>query len=214
MECSGSDANFFEYFKGEGPRPIRADEGMIASAGEFTGVPLATVLAQAGLTHHAAHVRVEGWDRGVPPTARPGTQPFYYDKGLPLEKAYGAGILLAVPALVLGFFTGFLLSGAITSLAFWTQRIYSLHEFYFALIQLFSGLFVPLTLMPSLVQDIARYLPFQLLIYFPIQLILGKLSPAEITRGFIVGVIWLAISILLFRWVWSRGVKQYSAVGA
>lgn len=125
-----------------------------------------------------------------------------------------AGILLAIPALVLGFFTGFLLSGAITSLAFWTQRIYSLHEFYFALIQLFSGLFVPLTLMPSLVQDIARYLPFQLLIYFPIQLILGKLSPAEITRGFIVGVIWLAISILLFRWVWSRGVKQYSAVGA
>src|SRR5206468_2021652 len=59
MECSGSDANFFEYFKGEGPRPIRAEEGMIASAGEFTGVPLAIVLAQAGLNHRAAHVRVE-----------------------------------------------------------------------------------------------------------------------------------------------------------
>ena len=39
MECSGSDATFFEYFKGEGPRPIRAEEGMIASAVEFTGVP-------------------------------------------------------------------------------------------------------------------------------------------------------------------------------
>jgi DMSO/TMAO reductase YedYZ molybdopterin-dependent catalytic subunit len=68
---------------------------MIASAGEFTGVPLATVLAQAGLNHRAAHVRVEGWDRGVPPTARPGTQPFYYDKGLPLEKALHPDTILA-----------------------------------------------------------------------------------------------------------------------
>jgi DMSO/TMAO reductase YedYZ molybdopterin-dependent catalytic subunit len=95
MECSGSDANFFEYFKGEGPRPIRAEEGMIASAGEFTGVPLARVLAQAGLNHRAAHVRVEGWDRGVPPTAKPGTSPFYYDKGLPLEKALHPDTILA-----------------------------------------------------------------------------------------------------------------------
>jgi len=95
MECSGSDANFFEYFQGQGPRPIRAEEGMIASAGEFTGVPLATVLARAGLNHRAAHVRVEGWDRGVPPTATPGTPPFYYDKGLPLEKALHPDTILA-----------------------------------------------------------------------------------------------------------------------
>ena len=95
MECSGSDANFFEYFKGEGPRPNRAEEGMIASAGEFTGVPLATVLAQAGLNHRAAHVRVEGWDCGVPASAKPGTLPFYYDKGLPLEKALHPDTILA-----------------------------------------------------------------------------------------------------------------------
>lgn len=95
MECSGSDANFFEYFQGKGPRPNRTEEGMILSAGEFTGVPLATVLAKAGLTHKAAHVRVEGWDRGVPPTAKPGTQPFYYDKGLPIEKALHPDTILA-----------------------------------------------------------------------------------------------------------------------
>jgi DMSO/TMAO reductase YedYZ molybdopterin-dependent catalytic subunit len=95
MECSGSDANFFEFFKGEGPRPIRAEEGMILSAGEFTGVPLATVLARAGLNHRAAHVRVEGWDLGVPAQARPGTEPFYYDKGLPIEKALHPDTILA-----------------------------------------------------------------------------------------------------------------------
>jgi DMSO/TMAO reductase YedYZ molybdopterin-dependent catalytic subunit len=45
MECSGSDADFFEYFKRQRSWPVRAQEGMILSAGEFTGVRLATTLA-------------------------------------------------------------------------------------------------------------------------------------------------------------------------
>ena len=124
------------------------------------------------------------------------------------------GILLAIPAMMMGFLVGFLLSAAITSLAFWTTRVYSIHEFYYALQLLFSGQFVPLTLMPKLIQNIAQYLPFQLLIYFPIQLILGKLSSAQIVQGYVSGSIWLAVSIIVFNWIWREGVKRYSAVGA
>ncbi|HEX5840474.1 MAG TPA: ABC-2 family transporter protein [Anaerolineales bacterium] len=125
-----------------------------------------------------------------------------------------SGVLLAIPAMMMGFLVGYLLSAAITSLAFWTTRVYSIHEFYYALILLFSGQFVPLTLMPRLIQDIAQYLPFQLLIYFPIQLILGRLSGAQIIQGFGMGGIWLAVSIFLFNLIWRNGVKRFSAVGA
>jgi ABC-2 type transport system permease protein len=125
-----------------------------------------------------------------------------------------AGILLAIPAMIMGFLVGFLLSAAITSLAFWTTRVYSIHEFYYALQLLFSGQFVPLTLMPKLVQDVAQYLPFQLLIYFPIQLILGKLSSAQIIQGYVTGIIWLVVAISIFNWIWHNGVKRFSAVGA
>ena len=124
------------------------------------------------------------------------------------------GVFLAVPAMIMGFLIGFLLSAAITALAFWTTRVYSIHEFYYALILLFSGHFVPLTLMPKLIQDIAQFLPFQLLIYFPIQLILGKLSAAQIGQGFLMGGIWLSIAVVIFNLVWRNGVKRYSAVGA
>ena len=124
------------------------------------------------------------------------------------------GILLAAPAVIMGFLVGYLLSATITSLAFWTTRVYSIHEFYYAMILLFSGQFVPLTLMPKLIQEIAQYLPFQLLIYFPIQLILGNLSQAQIIRGFASGVIWLSIAMVLFTLVWRNGIKRYSAVGA
>jgi hypothetical protein len=40
MECSGSEATFFKYLKGQGPRPSRTQEGMILRASEWTGVPL------------------------------------------------------------------------------------------------------------------------------------------------------------------------------
>ena len=125
-----------------------------------------------------------------------------------------AGMLLAVPAMLVGFLVGYLLSAAITSLAFWTTRVYSIHEFYFALILLFSGQFVPLPLMPEIIQNIARYLPFQLLLYFPIQLIRGELATEYIIQGFMTGIVWLVIAILLFNQIWRNGIKRYSAVGA
>ena len=74
MECSGSDATFFEYFKGEGAKPSRTQEAMILSASEWTGVPLAAVLNEAGLTAKSRYVRAEGSDLGVPPTAAAGHQ--------------------------------------------------------------------------------------------------------------------------------------------
>lgn len=123
-------------------------------------------------------------------------------------------ILLALPVMAFAFLIGYLLSATITALAFWTTRVYSIHEFYFALVLLFSGQFVPLPLMPQLIQDIAQYLPFQLLLYFPVQVILGKLSTGQIILGYVMAGVWLTVSILLFNWVWRNGVKHFSAVGA
>jgi ABC-2 type transport system permease protein len=124
------------------------------------------------------------------------------------------GILLALPAVLLGFAVNFLLAGSIACLAFWSTRVWALHEFYSAVSILFSGQFVPLQLMPQIVQQIAQYLPFALFRFFPIQIVLGQLAPAEIVRGYLVGVFWLAAGWLLFRAVWRAGVKRFSAVGA
>jgi ABC-2 type transport system permease protein len=123
-------------------------------------------------------------------------------------------LLLAVPAVAIGFGISFLLGATITCVAFWTTRVYSLGEFYYAFAILFSGQFVPLDLMPSVIQHLAQFLPFQFLRYFPIQLILGKLSPEIIVRNFALGVLWFGIALVLFQAVWRAGVKRFSAVGA
>ena len=124
------------------------------------------------------------------------------------------GILLSIPAILLGYMINYLLSGTIAALAFWTTRVYSIHEIYYAMILLFAGQFVPLQLMPQVIQNIAKFLPFQLFMYLPIQIVQGKLTMGEIIQGYITGVIWLVIALTLFRLVWGEGVKRYSAVGA
>jgi ABC-2 type transport system permease protein len=123
-------------------------------------------------------------------------------------------LLLAVPAVALGFAISFLLGAALTCLAFWTTRIYSIAEFYWAVVVLFSGQFVPLELMPPFIQDVAQFLPFQLLKYFPVQLVLGKLPAEVIARDFALGLVWLGVSLAVFHLVWRSGLKRFSAVGA
>jgi ABC-2 type transport system permease protein len=123
-------------------------------------------------------------------------------------------LLLAIPAVVLGFGISFLLGATITCVAFWTTRVYSLVEFYFGVTVLFAGQFIPLELMPGPIRAIAQYLPFQLLKYFPIQLILNRLSPEAIVLNFALALAWFAAMLALFLWVWGRGVKRFSAVGA
>lgn len=123
-------------------------------------------------------------------------------------------VLLAIPAIALGFMINFLLGAAITCLAFWTTRVYSISEFFYALAILFSGQFVPLDLMPPIVQQIAKYLPFQLFRYFPIQLILNRYTTEEILANFLSGLLWLGIAMVLFQIAWKKGLKRFSAVGA
>lgn len=123
-------------------------------------------------------------------------------------------LLLTIPALVIGFIVNFLITSAITCVAFWTQRVWSLYRLYGIPVMLFSGQFVPLEVMPKAIQNIATYSPFPSFKYFPTQLILGKLTPGQIILGYVVGLAWIVIAYLLFRFIWKRGLRHYSAVGA
>ena len=122
--------------------------------------------------------------------------------------------LLAIPALILGFLLNFLVDSTITLIAFWTTRVWSIHQLYWAIGAMLGGSFVPLSLLPGVIQTVARFSPMQLWLYFPIQLILNKQPPADIALNFGLQLVWLAIMFVVFRTVWSAGLKKYSAVGA
>ncbi len=123
-------------------------------------------------------------------------------------------VLLAVPAIILGFWMNFLLGAIVTSVAFWTTRVYSVSQFVYMFVILLSGQFVPLQLMPPAVQTVAQFLPFQMFKFVPIEIILNRHTQEAILRDYGVSLIWLVILHFAFRWVWREGVKRFSAVGA
>ena len=98
-------------------------------------------------------------------------------------------------------------------ITFWTTRVSALYELYFALELLLSGRLVPMSLMPGWVQNLAGYLPFQSTFFFPIEALIGGLSPLQLLRGLGMQLLWIVLGALAVNLVWKYSIRRYSAVG-
>jgi ABC-2 type transport system permease protein len=123
-------------------------------------------------------------------------------------------ILAFVPAMILAFLVRFLIEWTLAQSAFWTTRVSAFNQVYFVLVLFLSGQIAPLSLFPRAIQVLADILPFRWMIGFPVELILGRVSPVQALTGLAAQAIWLLISLGLVRIVWRAGIRIYSAVGA
>ncbi len=98
--------------------------------------------------------------------------------------------------------------------AFWLDDTTAIFEFFGISMFFFSGKFIPLAIMPKIIQQISEILPFRYMLSFPIEIFLGKLSTKEIFSGLIIQSVWLIVAIVIYKLSWSNGLKRYSASGA
>jgi ABC-2 type transport system permease protein len=122
-------------------------------------------------------------------------------------------ILAFIPALVLAFLVRFLVEWAVALAAFWTTRVNAINQVYYVLVLFLSGQMAPLSLFPRPIQVLANVLPFHWMIGFPVELVLGRLTPVQALTGLAAQAIWLVVSLWLVRVVWRAGIRIYSAVG-
>ena len=123
-------------------------------------------------------------------------------------------VFVFIPALLLAFLVRFFLEWSLALVAFWTTRVGAVNQTYFVIMLFLSGQIAPLALLPQPLQLLSVVLPFRWLISFPIELLLGRLNPAQSATGLAAQVVWLFLSFLLMRTVWRAGVRVYTAVGA
>jgi len=125
--------------------------------------------------------------------------------------------LLEVLVFFLAIWGAFLIRTMIVSLlgmiTFWTTRVSAIFELYFGLELILSGRLVPMTLMPQWVQNLSNYLPFKWTFYFPIEALVGSMTPRDLWMGIGTQILWITIGAVLLNFVWRAAIKQFSAVG-
>ena len=125
--------------------------------------------------------------------------------------------LLSIPLFLLTAFLGALLAFQFSYLlslsAFWLEESSAIQLFVEIFTLLLSGALFPLNLFPTLIYKMMEKLPFQYLIYFPINIYLGRVRGVEIAKGMILEIAWIIILQALIALIWRRGVRRYSAVG-
>ena len=102
---------------------------------------------------------------------------------------------------------------ALGLISLWTTRVAAIFELYFAAELLLSGRLVPMALLPDWAQRIADYLPFQWAFAFPIETLVGRLTPAQLLEGLAAQALWITAGALVVAVVWRFGIRRYSAVG-
>ena len=123
-------------------------------------------------------------------------------------------VALFIPALFGAWAIGFLIQYTIGLLGFWMTQSLSLHDAWFALFSLLSGYLIPLDLFPPGIRNVLFVTPFRYILSFPVEIFTRQLSTAQILQGLAVQAMWVIVFYGVYRFVWSRGLRRYSAVGA
>ena len=98
-------------------------------------------------------------------------------------------------------------------LGFWLTEIRQLFGTISLGIMVVSGGVFPLDIFGPAAAAAVQVLPFGYTTQFCVNIVNGRLAPGQIGRGFAVQWAWVAGFTLLYRLLWRRGARRYTAVG-
>jgi len=111
----------------------------------------------------------------------------------------------------------FLLMGAINFMigtcAIPLKSILALIRAKYWLIELLSGLLIPINFFPAKIAAVMAWLPFEHIAYTPLQIYLGKLTAAEAARSLAVQWLWVVVLLWLGSVWWDRATHKITIHG-
>ena len=115
-------------------------------------------------------------------------------------------------AIALAFILRFAIQYTFAMLAFWTERASAIQQFWYLFYIFLSGTIAPLEVFPPTVRQIVEYTPFPYMMHFPAAILTGLDVNIAASIGIMMG--WTILFLFLNRWLWRKGLKQYSGMGA
>lgn len=123
-----------------------------------------------------------------------------------------SNFLLFIVTVMFAFALRFLIQYTFALFAFWTERANAVENLWFLFYLFFSGMIAPLETFPESVRQVVLWTPFPYLINFPASIFIGL--KVDVLRGFLIMLGWGLLFFIVNRWLWRRGLKQYSGMGA
>lgn len=122
------------------------------------------------------------------------------------------GFILAI---ILAIFIYFLIVFLVSFIPFWWPEVAWGGHFLITvvIVEFLSGALFPLDILPSALQNVLSYTPFPYLIFFPLQVYLGKISDPLLYKGLLVSFVWVFILYFLMNKLWKKGLMAYEAHG-
>jgi len=123
-----------------------------------------------------------------------------------------ANFFLFLLATILAFILRFIIQYTLAMFAFWLERATAIEQFWLLLYLFLSGMIAPLQVFPPQIRQIVLWTPFPYMVNFPAALLVGM--PVNTAQGFLAMLGWILGFFVLNRWLWRRGLKRYSGMGA
>lgn len=124
----------------------------------------------------------------------------------------------AVVSILLGFIMMFLVDYCVGITAFWLTRTSGVRRMFLLLRDICSGVFLPLTFFPDVLQKILFFLPFQFIAYVPVRTCIGSYELGGLTLSIpqIVGIQALAVIVMtcFTLMLFKLGTRKFTGVGA
>lgn len=121
-------------------------------------------------------------------------------------------LLLSISAIALAFILRFAIQYTFSMFAFWTERASAIEQFWFLFYIFLSGTIAPLEVFPDSVRQVIEWTPFPYMIHFPAILLMGL--PANFGKSILIMLFWTGVFLLGNRWLWRKGLRHYSGMGA
>ncbi|QJC51167.1 hypothetical protein HGI30_06040 [Paenibacillus albicereus] len=132
---------------------------------------------------------------------------------MPGQSGIGSRFLLFLPSLLLACALSFLVSYAICACAFWLQEIGYFFVVSTLLVTIVSGGIFPLEVYGETAKQLIAWTPFYYLIYFPVNVLGGRIAGADAWTGMAAQALWTAGMLAVALGSWRLGMKRYLGLG-
>jgi ABC-2 type transport system permease protein len=121
-------------------------------------------------------------------------------------------LCLFILTAIMAFALRFIIQYTFAMFAFWTEKAAALDNLWLLFFLFLSGLIAPLDVFPENIRNIVMLTPFPYMINFPASILVGL--PVNLTRGFLSIIGWFFVFLGANRFLWRKGLKRYSGMGA